>query len=85
MYFEKPVIASSVGEIPIFIEKYHVGIQVPRGDVDALRQAMITLATNPDMRNEYINNIKLLNKSSELSWRTIIRDLFDEIKEKEIW
>lgn len=85
MYFEKPVIASSVGEIPVFIDKYHVGIQVPRGDVDALCQAMIFLATNPDLRNEYINNIKLLNKSSELSWRTIIRDLFDEIKEREIW
>jgi glycosyltransferase involved in cell wall biosynthesis len=85
MFFETPVIASDVGEIPAFLEKYQVGIMVPRGNIEALRQAMITLATSPDKRNKYKANIKYLNSRSEMSWQTILRELFDEISERKLW
>ena len=49
MYFEVPVIASSVGGIPELIEDGQSGILIPPADVQAFYNAMYKIAVNQDL------------------------------------
>ncbi len=48
-----PVIASAVGGVAEIVESGQSGILVPARDVTALADAIITLASNPEMRKSY--------------------------------
>lgn len=50
--FGCPVIASRVGGIPTSVTDGVDGVLVPPGDVDALAEAMVSLAADPDYRSE---------------------------------
>ena len=55
----KPVILTKNPYIPIDVEKEGFGITVPEGDVVALRNAINTFYTNPELVKEYSKNAKL--------------------------
>lgn len=46
----KPVIASAVGGVPELIEQERTGMLVPAGDPEALAQAILRLARDPELR-----------------------------------
>jgi glycosyltransferase involved in cell wall biosynthesis len=85
MFFETPVIASAVGEIPDFINTHQVGMLVSPGNVGGLREAIATLANEPRRQAEYRLNIRRLNESQELSWQKIIQKLLQELEEKHLF
>lgn len=85
MFFETPVIASAVGELPAFIKQHQVGMLVPAGDVGALQEAIITLANDPAKRAQYVVNIRRLNSGVKLSWQKIVQELFIELEVKGLW
>ncbi len=53
MASRKPVIASAVGGSPTLLEHGAAGLLVPPRDVSALTQAMLQLASRPELRLEY--------------------------------
>lgn len=50
MALHRPVIASRVGDLPTVITPGENGLLVPPGDVPALRDAIVSLAGNPELR-----------------------------------
>jgi len=85
MFFEIPIIASAVGEIPWFIETYKVGMLVPRGDIGALGEAITMMASNSAARDSYIENIRRLRQCPELSWKRIVMGLLQDLDERRLW
>lgn len=47
-----PVIVSDVGGLPEVVEDGKTGFIVPRGDIKATAEAIVKLATNPDLRRK---------------------------------
>lgn len=50
--FGKPVVASSVGTIPEYVEDGVTGYLVPPGDVDKLAEALVRLLRDPSLRRQ---------------------------------
>ena len=85
MFFDTPVVATDVGEIPGFIERHRVGELVPRGDVKALSGAISRLANDPGLRARYVENIQQLKRGKELAWSVIVARLVSELEERHLW
>ena len=75
IFFEKPCIVTNVGELPDLVEKFDIGIVIPPGDSNALRDAIVKLGTEVDLRNKYIKNIKQLKNNRIFNWDVIISDM----------
>ena len=74
MEFNIPVIATNVGGIPDIVKDGYNGILVPEKDEDALKDAIIKLIKDENLRKEFSKNAKKYIKE-KFSWDKIIKDL----------
>jgi len=74
MEFGIPVIATNVGGIPDIVKDGYNGILVPEKDEDALKDAIIKLIKDENLRKEFSKNAKEYIKE-KFNWDKIIRDL----------
>jgi glycosyltransferase involved in cell wall biosynthesis len=51
MAMRRPVVASAIGQIAEVVDHQQNGWLYPPGDIDALRDALMLLATDPDLRD----------------------------------
>lgn len=76
----KPVIVTSVDDVPVLVENGVNGIVIPPGKADMLAESIIYLAENPELRKRMAEaNIR---KMKEYDWDTIAkqyRSLYLEI------
>ena len=68
--FGKPVIATAVGGIPGMVRDRETGLLIPPNDVNALRDALQQLMSDPDLRSR-LGNAGREFAASELSWTSI--------------
>lgn len=68
---ERPIIASNVGSLKEQIENEKTGLLIPPCDSEALADAIIKLATNPQLVDSMKLNIKNLNTIGYNNWNTI--------------
>ncbi|MBN2621288.1 glycosyltransferase family 4 protein [candidate division WOR-3 bacterium] len=71
MSYCKPVIASNVGGITDVVDDGHNGILVPAGDIPALAEALMKLATNDALRREMGKRAKQ-TVDEKFNWDTIV-------------
>lgn len=69
--FDKPVVATSVGDIPEIIEDGKTGILVPPKDSNALARSIIRILKDDILKREMSKQIH--EKSKELSWSNIAK------------
>jgi glycosyltransferase involved in cell wall biosynthesis len=84
MFLDTPVIASTAGDMPDFINRHEVGMVVPKGDMESLRRAMKTLANDPERRARYVRNMQALRSKPEMRWRVIVERLFEELRQRQL-
>jgi len=65
----KPVIVTSVGDVPVLVKNGVNGIVIPPGNADLLAESIIYLAENPELR-------KLMGKANV---RKMVRYDWDKI------
>lgn len=82
MSCEKPVIASNVGGITDIVQDKINGLLVPPGDVSALAQAIVKLATNNALREEMGKKAKK-SIDERFNWDKIIDSLISLYKNRE--
>ena len=68
--FGKPVVATAVGGIPDMVRDRETGLLIPPDDVNALRDALRQLMTDPELRGT-LGEAGQEFASSELSWASI--------------
>ena len=68
--FGKPVIATAVGGIPDMVRDRETGLLIPPNDVNALREALQQLMSDPDLRTR-LGAAGREFAASELSWASI--------------
>jgi glycosyltransferase involved in cell wall biosynthesis len=74
----KPVIASEVGGIRELVKNGETGLLVPPGDIDALADALVRLAEDPDLARDLGRRLRL-SLSEEFSLSRMLqqtRDLY---------
>ncbi|SYZ74168.1 putative Group 1 glycosyl transferase [Candidatus Zixiibacteriota bacterium] len=74
----RPVIASEIGDMPLFIDKYRVGLHYPVGNIEALCDRMTTVSASDTelVRNcpEVIKELDINNAAAEISrWLDSLR------------
>jgi glycosyltransferase involved in cell wall biosynthesis len=69
--FGKPVVVTSVGDLPNMVESGKAGLVVPPKDPKALAEAIIKLLKDEKLRKEMGKNA--LKKAQELSWDNIAK------------
>jgi len=68
---EIPVIASSVGDVPVLVKNGIKGIVIPPGKADMLAESIIYLAENPELRKHMGKaNVR---KMKEYDWNKIAK------------
>lgn len=65
-----PLIVTNVGSLPIVVKHNETGLVVPPKDINALANAIILLATSPNLLNAFRNNIEHKWKPT-MSWEPI--------------
>jgi glycosyltransferase involved in cell wall biosynthesis len=70
-----PVIGSDVGGIPEAVETGYNGILVPPENVKKLKEAILLLINNTDLRNKYAHNSRI--KSADFDVDTGVKKLYD--------
>lgn len=65
-----PIISTPVGIVPSIIEKWNNGIIVPFKSPDAIADAVITLLSNPKLRETYSKNSATAAKET-MSWKSV--------------
>lgn len=68
--FDRPVVATSVGDIPKVVRHGVTGLLVPPGDADALAAALVELLTDPD-RAERLGRAGAEQLAAESSWAAV--------------
>lgn len=79
--FCKPVIATTVGGLPEMLGNGELGPLVPPKDSEALAKAMCKLLGDKESQKNYSENISLVYREGELSWKEIARKLSDIYKQ----
>ena len=74
--FQKPVVATSVGGLPEFIDDGKTGFLVPPRDPAALAKAIIKMLKDPGLRSRMAEGICKRNQT-DLSWDTIAAQTSD--------
>ena len=88
--FGKPMVVTSVGNLPEYVDDGKTGFIVPPRDVDALADAIIKLLKNDKLREEMGENI-YRKMEKEFSWNEIAEKTIEGYekviweKEKELW
>jgi len=76
----KPVIATSVGDVPVLVKNGVNGIVIPPGNADMLAESIIYMAENPELRKRMAEaNVR---KMKEYDWNKIAKQyhtLYSEI------
>lgn len=76
--FKKPVLATNVGGLPEMLNQGETGMLIPPKDSDAIYNALKTLSSQPNLLNEYSNNIeKIYFNNGQKSWEKAV----DKLKE----
>lgn len=65
-----PIISTPVGILPDIIEKWNNGIIVPFRSPDAIADAVITLLSNPELKETYAKNSATAAKET-MSWKSV--------------
>jgi glycosyltransferase involved in cell wall biosynthesis len=68
--YGRPVVASSVGAIPLLVRNGVNGLLVPAGDTQSLTRAVRSLLVDDALWTELANGARAL-RDGELSWRSI--------------
>jgi glycosyltransferase involved in cell wall biosynthesis len=78
----KPIIVSDSGSMAAIVRKYHCGLVVPYGDIAAVRDAVVQLKNNPELRNELGKNGRIAYEQ-KFSWdlmEKILISAYDKIR-----
>lgn len=70
--FGKPVIATKVGGLPEMLEEGKLGMLIPPKDVDAIKQTLIDIKTNPSLLSGYSAKIQDVYEVGEKSWNNAV-------------
>jgi glycosyltransferase involved in cell wall biosynthesis len=71
--FDKPVIASDVGSFRDVLKENTHGLLVQPKDAKALAQAIIKIIENPELMDDFIQNIKARVNLKEYEWEEIAK------------
>jgi len=75
----KPVIVSSVGDLPFMVENGINGIVIPPGNADMLAESIIYLAENPELRKRV--GEKNIRKMAKYDWDKIAKQYYSLFSE----
>ena len=78
--FEKAVVATAVGGIPDMVKDHETGLLVPPNDPQALRDALLDLMQNPELRRK-LGTAGQKFAETELSWESIAEKHVDFYRE----
>jgi len=81
--FNNPILATSVGSIPEFIDDGETGILIDYADSDMLAEKIIEFYKHPDKMNEFRINIMNKYSKTENSW-TSIADKYYSLIQKDL-
>ncbi len=79
--FCKPVIATTVGGLPEMLGNGELGTLIPPKDTVALAEAICLLLSDNELLKKYTENISLVYREGNLSWKEIARKLSDIYKQ----
>lgn len=79
MLFGKPIIVSDGASMANIVRKENCGLVVPYGDVDAIKEAIIKLKNDPDLRQRLGKNGRRAYKE-RYSWDIMEKRLIDAYK-----
>ena len=65
-----PIVSTPVGIVPDIIDKWNNGIIVPFKSPEAISDAVITLLSNPDLKETYAKNSATAAKET-MSWKSV--------------
>ena len=69
-----PNVASDIGQIPDLLRDGETGILVPPGDVDALAEALVRFADDPELRNR-IGKAAMAEANEQHAWTSRAADI----------
>jgi len=80
MMYGKPIIVSDGSSMADIVRKENCGLVVPYGDVDAIKEAILRLKNNPELRQELGQNGRRAYES-RYSWKIMEQQLLDSYRQ----
>lgn len=79
--FEKPVVATTVGGLPEYVQHGETGLLVPPRDPVALAGALVDVLTRPSVEDRLRSGVSRLGRGGRLDWASAARDTLDVYRE----
>lgn len=81
--FEKPIIATNIGEFSNVIRNNYNGILIEPNSVKSLAEAMMKIITDDEYYNSLVNNIKKFGVNDKYSWDNISKETINFLNESD--